>query len=317
MGIIAIHTSDGGGYQPGCRSYYTKFLWNISLSGQGGAVIGSVRNDKGIEGILTFNQRLVEIFNQRPFLIRSFVFSLIAVVGASLFVLFFKTQYLHMIKPCLLFIMLIPHSYLLLSMVHQPVLIGSVLIALLIALVLTIIVWYVFRQTLDKILAVCVLLMVILSVDQWTGARLIKGSPLGYDVISGARFYGIGNEYMGALVGAACIGGACLIERFVRYGRWVVWGVLLCLAVVLSVLALPWWGANVGGAVSAFAAFGILAMLVTMHSITWRRVVAMTAVLAVLLAAIFILDSFQGRRKSISYGTDCEIGAGKRGSGTI
>ena len=263
------------------------------LSGQGGAVIGSVRNDKGIEGILTFNQRLVEIFNQRPFLIRSFVFSLIAVVGASLFVLFFKTQYLHMIKPCLLFIMLIPHSYLLLSMVHQPVLIGSVLIALLIALVLTIIVWYVFRQTLDKILAVCVLLVVILSVDQWTGARLIQGSPLGYDVISGARFYGIGNEYMGALVGAACIGGACLIERFVRYGRWVVWGVLLCLAVVLSVLALPWWGANVGGAVSAFAAFGILAMLVTMHSITWRRVVAMAAVLAVLLTAIFILDSFR------------------------
>ena len=50
--------------------------------------------------------------------------------------------------------------------------------------------------------------------------------------------------------------GTCIIERFVRYGRWVTWGVLLCLAVILSVLALPWWGANVGGAVTAFAAFG-------------------------------------------------------------
>ena len=59
---------------------------------------------------------------------------LIAVVGASLFVLFFKTRYLNMMKPCILFIMLIPHTYMLLSMVRQSTTAGSALAALLINL---------------------------------------------------------------------------------------------------------------------------------------------------------------------------------------
>jgi hypothetical protein len=116
---------------------------------------------------------------------------------------------------------------------------------------------------------------------------------LGYDVISGARFYGIGNEYMGALVGAACIGGACIIEKFARYGRWVIRGVLPCLAMVLLILAVPWWGANVGGAVTAFAAFGVLAMLVIRRSVTWQHVAAMLAVSVIFIGGVFILDSFR------------------------
>ena len=263
------------------------------LPGQGGAAIRSVYNDTGIEGILAFNQRLVEIFNQRSFLIRSFVLSLIAVVGTSLFVLFFKNRYLNLIKPCLLFIMLVPHAYLLLPLVHQSVLVGSVLVSLLIALIFTSFIWYIFSDTLDRVLVICVLLVILLSVDQWTGARLIQGSPLGYDVISGARFYGIGNEYMGALVGAACIGGACIIEKFARYGRWVIRGVLPCLAMVLLILAVPWWGANVGGAVTAFAAFGVLAMLVIRRSVTWQHVAAMLAVSVIFIGGVFILDSFR------------------------
>ncbi len=277
------------------------------LPGQGGAAIRSIYNNQGIEGILLFNQRLVEIFNQRSFLIRGFVLLLIAVVGASLFVLFFKTRYLNMMKPCILFIMLIPHTYMLLSMVRQSTTAGSALAALLINLLLTAAVWYIFPHTLDRILAVCVLMTAILLIDQWTGARLIQGSPLGYDVISGARFYGIGNEYMGALTGAACIGGTCIIERFVRYGRWVTWGVLLCLAVILSVLALPWWGANVGGAVTAFAAFGVLAILVTTHSITWKHIAVIAATLSLFIAAVFVLDSFRTVESQSHMGQTVEL----------
>ena len=179
--------------------------------------------------------------------------------------------------------------------------------ALLINLLLTAAVWYIFPHTLDRILAVCVLMTAILLIDQWTGARLIQGSPLGYDVISGARFYGIGNEYMGALTGAACIGGPCIIERFVRYGRWVTWGVLLCLAVILSVLALPWWGANVGGAVTAFAAFGVLAILVTTYSITWKHIAVIAATLSLFIAAVFVLDSFRTVESQSHMGQTVEL----------
>ncbi len=46
----------------------------------------------------------------------------------------------------------------------------------------------------------------VLMLDGWTGANVMKRSVLGYDPIIGARFYGIGNELMGVLVGAAVLG---------------------------------------------------------------------------------------------------------------
>ena len=33
----------------------------------------------------------------------------------------------------------------------------------------------------------------------------MRYSPLGYDPVGGARFYGIGNEYMGVLVGSSIL----------------------------------------------------------------------------------------------------------------
>jgi hypothetical protein len=260
---------------------------------QSGAPMSSVYNTTGIEGIMDFNERLVQIFNQRPFLIRSFVFATISVVAGSLLVLFLKKQHLNWLKPCILFIMLVPLTYLLLSLVHQSSLVGSTVISLFITLVLTVTVWHVLRPMLDRIIAVCFMMTIALLLDQLTGARLIQGSPLGYDVISGARFYGIGNEYMGVLVGAACIGTAASMERL-RVCRSIAWGgVVVWLAAVLGILALPWWGANVGGAITAFVAFGVLIMLMAGCRITWRQVAGLALVLMVAIVGLFILDSFR------------------------
>ncbi|KEQ27966.1 hypothetical protein [Paenibacillus tyrfis] len=42
--------------------------------------------------------------------------------------------------------------------------------------------------------------------DGYTGAEAMKRSVLGYDPIVGARYYGIGNEFMGVLLGASLLG---------------------------------------------------------------------------------------------------------------
>ncbi|KPV55907.1 hypothetical protein QJ48_30745, partial [Paenibacillus sp. A3] len=42
--------------------------------------------------------------------------------------------------------------------------------------------------------------------DACTGAEAMKRSVLGYDPIVGARYYGIGNEFMGVLLGASLLG---------------------------------------------------------------------------------------------------------------
>ena len=90
-----------------------------------------------------------------------------------------------------------------------------------------------------------------LSADTLAGSPFMRTSVLGYDPILGARFYGLGNEYMGILVAAAGMAGACLLAG----RRWLPVLAVLFLAVV-AVVGLPQWGANWGGGMTAGAGLG-------------------------------------------------------------
>lgn len=127
-----------------------------------------------------------------------------------------------------------------------------------------------------------------LVADVILGAPLIKSSILGYDPITGARFYGIGNEYMGVLIGTALVGTGGLLDRFPgRTGlRWAVLGVY---ALVSTVLAAPGLGVNVGGTVAAVSGFSVTALLLWRRRLAWRAAfLAMLAVAAVLAAAAWV-----------------------------
>ena len=51
----------------------------------------------------------------------------------------------------------------------------------------------------------CALLLIALMIDLLTGTPLLQSAWMSYSVVEGARFYGIGNEYMGVAIGAACV----------------------------------------------------------------------------------------------------------------
>lgn len=90
----------------------------------------------------------------------------------------------------------------------------------------------------------------IVLYDTWQGGRLAKSSVLSYDPIVGARYYGVGNEYMGVVIGAALVLFAALLQkgqtnrsllRVIGVGG----GVLLTLF-----FASPLLGTNTGGALT-------------------------------------------------------------------
>jgi hypothetical protein len=113
--------------------------------------------------------------------------------------------------------------------------------------------------------------------DTFMGARLAARSVLGHDPILGQRFYGVGNEYMAVLVGAWAVGLGCsaaasrkqvspalhppsaegrgrFSETFGsgdgagRMRQLILW------MTAVAVVGAPWWGANLGGAMTAAAA---------------------------------------------------------------
>lgn len=123
--------------------------------------------------------------------------------------------------------------------------------------------------------------------DVLSGGFLARSSVLGHSAIIGARFYGLGNELMGVLLGAGIVSASALWRRagFVRGRQWgwmLVAGAAALLAVVLGS---PSAGSNFGGMVAAAAAAAAALWL----GVPRRRVALVAgAVVAVVMAVVIV-----------------------------
>ncbi|MDI6907184.1 MAG: hypothetical protein QMC81_06845 [Thermoanaerobacterales bacterium] len=138
------------------------------------------------------------------------------------------------------------------------------------------------RRPLTAFTAIALFTVVLIITDLCLGAPLQKHSLLSYDPLGGARFYGLGNEYMGVLMGAVILSVASILTH-VGPGRGVLPGVGLLLALVFVVTAHPQLGANFGGAVTAAVSF--IAVFLTFAGV---RFTYRTAFLGGVAAAAFI-----------------------------
>lgn len=119
-----------------------------------------------------------------------------------------------------------------------------------------------------------------------SGASLLRRSWLGYDVISGARYYGMGNEAMGMLIGASLLFVFAVYAVFPEWknkgGRW--W--LPLFFFILYVLASPHFASNAGGAVTAAVGYSYT---LRQFSRPWRERNSMALFLAALSAALTLM----------------------------
>jgi len=125
----------------------------------------------------------------------------------------------------------------------------------------------------------------LIAVDVVFGSPLMRRSTFGFGVMFGARFYGIGNEYMGFLAAMAVIGLSALLQAAPR-ARWL--AALAGLAVVLAIGA-PRAGANWGGAFAAAA--GLVTLWLLRARKPWlKSLLVAVAVLAASALAPAALD---------------------------
>lgn len=128
------------------------------------------------------------------------------------------------------------------------------------------------------------------AVDALSGGHLAPASPLGYSFISGARYYGVGNEYAGATIGAAVFAAAALVE-WARARPAAATAVAATLgAAVTLLLGAPGVGANMGAALASTVGFGYLAWRASGRRFSGRAAVALLAAAAAMLLLIAALD---------------------------
>lgn len=141
----------------------------------------------------------------------------------------------------------------------------------------------------------CTATALALAIDAAAGAPLMQRSHLGYDPIGGSRYYGIGNEYMGVLIGSAAVAAGGWLDKTRRPGepgvrRGPLGLVALSFAAIVFILASPVHGVNLGGTIAAVVGFGALGALFVCGRITWRSAVLTLAALVVVIGLASLYD---------------------------
>ncbi len=155
------------------------------------------------------------------------------------------------------------------------------------------------RDPLGPFGVICLLTLAVLAVDVMTGSHLQLDAPFGLSLLTGGRFYGIGNYALGVycvatLVAAAWAARALpplaspLARREGAAGAaWA--GVVGVLAVVAS--GWPGFGAKVGGTVALVPCLLLLVLALAGIRVRWRWAVPV-AVSGLALFAVFALVSY-------------------------
>jgi len=124
-----------------------------------------------------------------------------------------------------------------------------------------------------------------LSSDILLGSPLMRYSLLGFGPIGGARYYGIGNEYMGILLGASLTGTATVLDRFPAFKRPLVVLIGLSYAFWVYIVGAPWLGSNVGGGIALTVAYVVMLLLLLKKEIRRGRMLALAVGVALFLVA--------------------------------
>lgn len=126
--------------------------------------------------------------------------------------------------------------------------------------------------------------------DVLTGSWMMRYSILGYDPIGGARFYGLGNEFMGILVGTAVMGWAVWAERLQLSATWRNIAGLFFFVPLILLIGAPSLGTNVGGAICAVFAFGTTWFAFTGKKLGLGKIWILILAVGALLGVLILLD---------------------------
>ncbi len=109
------------------------------------------------------------------------------------------------------------------------------------------------KQPLVPLVLIATVTALTIAIDTATGAALADRSFFGSDIISGGRFYGVGNTLMGVLVAATVFAAASAMELSRNKSKYWLWSGTAAILVVGFIVGHQRLGANVGGLIAITA----------------------------------------------------------------
>ncbi|MFZ5753872.1 MAG: hypothetical protein ACOY3J_06490 [Bacillota bacterium] len=267
-------------------------FFNIDYAG---VFIGSplqvIPRENSLDFLFDLQEKLLANHQQRPQILKPYVFLQIVVVLSTICLLWLRHPWIKYCRSFLLLLTLVPLLLLLLPLFPGIGLIPRILF-ILSGLILSTAVLEKKCDLLKRLAYPYLLTAFLIVVDLLQGAPLMKNSLLGYDPISGARYYGIGNEYMGVLLGSSLMGLSLLTEAFKFYlPKVAAYLMLPLLAGFLTCLvSAPQWGTNVGGGITFLLSFAIFLLTFFQRKINTKSLITLGLCTMLALTALFYFD---------------------------
>ncbi|MDO8588229.1 MAG: hypothetical protein Q7T82_14470 [Armatimonadota bacterium] len=134
--------------------------------------------------------------------------------------------------------------------------------------------------------------------DLTRGGAWLTDSPFSYSIAEAARFYGLGNEMMGSLIGAGAVvvfGVLGPAVGSVRFGRRLRTALCLaCFGALAVLIGAPGFGANTGGALAGLATAGAALAVLADGKMNAKRWLVAAAVPIAVFALFLALDRLRG-----------------------
>lgn len=275
-----------------------------------GHVIGRAANDRApVDALFTQVAEIDHIYQNRSSVMYAYVMlQIIILVVASLLWLWRKPSGVverarRGIRLALLSLLFFPVLFLLEPLigwrVSPPVVLGVIImVALGGALILEQKRFSVILLTVTGLTSIGILL------DGFSGAEAMRRSYLGYDPVIGARFYGLGNEYEGILIGSAILFAASLYEWInSRRSAQLVsplptihyWFIVMLFCLILFYMAAPSFGTDAGGFLAGTVGFWVALFRLQNWRVSKKSLLLAAGGLPVgiaLLVAVNLLSSY-------------------------
>lgn len=162
-------------------------------------------------------------------------------------------------------------------------------------IIFTLIFRYTSRSPMQSLMNLSIFFTVLVAIDMLTGGHLCGQSIIGYSVVDGSRYYGMGNEVMGALIGAMLAG----IGLAAVYGKWSLRTIRISLIIGMIVgtalIGSPSLGINTGGAISIVTAFGTALAVSSQRKFDLKSLLRIAVGVAAVLAGLIAFDVMRGQ----------------------
>jgi hypothetical protein len=267
---------------------------NIEETNMVGKPIEILPTDNHLSSLLDMYDFIVATSKNRlPILSFFAIYQIILLVIALIMVLLkgkINNKYYPIIKNLLLSGLVIPVVLLYLPLFRIKSLPLTFVTMIIITALLSWIVYFIGKKVNNLILPIIIvsLLMTIgLMGDIIMGSPLIRTSIFGYDPIIGARYYGVGNEYMGVLIGSALVLFLGLKEIY-KIPKSLIIGLLI---ILIFVIGYPKWGANVGGTITATMATAFVFLRIYKIKIGWKQIIFGFIMVILVVTLMAIIDT--------------------------